>query len=133
MEPSSKKNQSIKNGETKQAAFKERNICSMAINSLKIVRQKRQTKNRLQAEEVLNIEKAIRDELENRIEVRQIPKKGRGIFATESFSRGDFVVEYSGDLINMEEARYREHLYASKDKSGSSYMFYFRFNEKPFW
>lgn len=121
---------STPNGETKHEASKKRSI---AVNSMKIVRQKRKTRRKLQDEKVNNIQRAIRDVHENGIEIRWITNKGRGIFATENFSRGDFVVEYSGELIPMYEARYREHLYAAKDQSGSSYMFYFRFNDKPLW
>lgn len=124
---------STKNGETEQKALKKRNVCSMAINSMKIVRQKRKTKQRLRAEEKLNLQNAIRVGLENRIKVRWISNKGRGIFAMENFSRGDFVVEYAGELIDMKVARYREHLYASTDPSGTSYMFYFRFDDKSLW
>lgn len=56
-----------------------------------------------------------------------------GIFATEHFKRSDFVVEYAGELINATEANYREYFYASRDPTGSSYMFYFRHNGKTWW
>lgn len=93
----------------------------------------RKTKTKVKDDRIKNIQQAIRDKAEETIEVRMIPNKGRGLFATQCFQRGDFIAEYAGDLIDMSEARYREHLYASMDQSGSSYMFYFKFKEKTFW
>nr|CAI5817178.1 unnamed protein product [Callosobruchus analis] len=38
----------------------------------------------------------------------KFPGKGRGVIAAKKFQRGDFVVEYKGDLIDMTEAKIRE-------------------------
>lgn len=102
-----------------------------AVSGIK--RQKRLTKRQVDTEKLKNIQQLIRSEFEEGIEIRTIDDKGRGIFATKRFSRGEFVVEYSGDLINPTEARFRECLYASSDPSGSSYMFYFKYRETSFW
>ena len=58
------------------------------------------------------------------LEVKDTENKGKGIFTKGPFKRGDFVVEYCGDLLTREEAKIREHLYR-KDESMGSYMYYF--------
>jgi histone-lysine N-methyltransferase SETD8 len=58
--------------------------------------------------------------------------KGRGVVAARSFSRGEFVVEYAGELIDMTEARIRESLYASDQNTGC-YMYYFKHKNVQYW
>lgn len=64
--------------------------------------------------------------------VRVFPNKGRGIVTTRSFQRGEFVVEYTGDLISMAEANDREAKYSADDNTGC-YMYYFKHNEQQYW
>ena len=64
--------------------------------------------------------------------VHNFPGKGRGIVATQLFRRGEFVVEYSGDLIDMAEAREREKLYAADQNTGC-YMYYFQHKNQSYW
>ena len=58
--------------------------------------------------------------------------KGRGVVAAKTFYRGDFVVEYAGDLISIAEAKAREDEYA-KDPTKGCYMYYFNFHNKKYW
>lgn len=59
--------------------------------------------------------------------------KGRGIEARKRFSKGDFVVEYAGDLIEgVAAAKTRENKYA-KDSSKGCYMYYFKHGDKNYW
>ena len=58
--------------------------------------------------------------------------KGRGIVASKSFLRGDFVIEYHGDLIGDDAAKTREKRYGATPEVGC-YMYYFRFNNKCYW
>ncbi|RVE63373.1 hypothetical protein OJAV_G00135680 [Oryzias javanicus] len=53
--------------------------------------------------------------------------KGRGVFATHSFNKGDFVVEYRGDMITGEECERRKRVY---HHSCAAFMFAFRWKEK---
>ncbi|XP_029949996.1 uncharacterized protein LOC115390320 isoform X2 [Salarias fasciatus] len=53
--------------------------------------------------------------------------KGRGIFSTTPFEKGDFLLEYRGELINKQECEKRQRLYHSSLKV---FMFEFRFNGK---
>ena len=51
--------------------------------------------------------------------------------ATKKFSRGDFVVEYAGALIDMQQASELEVVY---EESGEGcYMYYFLFKNKKYW
>lgn len=65
-------------------------------------------------------------------QVKYIKSKGRGVFATQDFHRGEFVVEYSGDLINIQEAYLREEKYNNDNNTGC-YMYYFKYREQPYW
>lgn len=51
-----------------------------------------------------------------------------GVFASEFITKGSFVCEYAGDLIDRREAERRDIIYEVKNKG--SYMFYFNFNNK---
>lgn len=65
-------------------------------------------------------------------QVRQIEGKGRGVFAVREFKKGDFVVEYHGDLLDLAEAKTREDHYAQDPQTGC-YMYYFQYQSKSYW
>ena len=48
------------------------------------------------------------------------------------FSKGDFVLEYSGELIDIGSAKDRESRY-SLDTTIGSYMYYFNHKDKSYW
>jgi len=54
------------------------------------------------------------------------------VAAFRRISKGDFVVEYSGDLIDVKMAKERETKYAM-DLSKGCYMYYFRANNRQYW
>lgn len=58
--------------------------------------------------------------------------KGRGVIATRPFGRGQFVVEYAGELVGVAEAREREVRYAQDPEAGC-YMYYFRHGDQQYW
>ena len=58
--------------------------------------------------------------------------KGRGIQAMKSFSKGDFIVEYAGDLVELSEAKSREEIY-KKDTSYGCYMYFFNHKGRSYW
>ncbi|XP_058457066.1 N-lysine methyltransferase KMT5A [Malaya genurostris] len=88
-------------------------------------RSVRKTKKEVQWERDRDIEKAIREERETGLKIACFDGKGRGIITTRPFSKGEFVVEYIGDLITVSEARQREQIYAEDDNTGC-YMYYFK-------
>lgn len=51
---------------------------------------------------------------------------------TRKFAKGEFVVEYIGDLIDMQEAKEREKIYA-QDASKGCYNYYFTFQNQQYW
>ncbi|XP_025410832.1 histone-lysine N-methyltransferase PR-Set7 isoform X2 [Sipha flava] len=91
-----------------------------------IRRSSRKTKNIVNEEKQLALEKAIASQNEDGLKITMFPNKGRGIIAGRDFTRGEYVVEYAGELVNLEEARRRESIY-SKDTSTGCYMYYFKY------
>ena len=66
------------------------------------------------------------------LQVAYFDGKGRGVIATRPFGRGQFVVEYSGELVGVAEAREREYKYAQDPEAGC-YMYYFRHGDQQYW
>ena len=52
--------------------------------------------------------------------------------AVKSFCKGDFVVEYAGELIDIGTAKDLETKY-SLDASKGCYMYYFKHKGKQYW
>ncbi len=74
----------------------------------------------------------IESQCEDGIEARDTGTlKGRGVFTTKKFYRNDYIVEYAGELLTQNEAKYRENLYGRNHKIGC-YMYYFKWGEKVF-
>ncbi|XP_033106938.1 N-lysine methyltransferase KMT5A-like [Anneissia japonica] len=94
-------------------------------------RSNRKSKSQLAAEEKQRIEEAILQKKEEGIEVKDIEGKGRGVLATKAFSKGSFIVEYAGDLIDMKQAKIKEAEYL-KDPSIGCYMYYFLYKNKHY-
>lgn len=95
-------------------------------------RSVRKTKKEVQEERMRNIERAIIEKREEGLAIKMFDNKGRGIVTTRPFQRGEFVVEYIGDLISMQQANKREKLYAEDDNTGC-YMYYFKYNNQQYW
>ncbi|XP_028275106.1 serine/threonine-protein kinase PAK 1 isoform X25 [Parambassis ranga] len=55
--------------------------------------------------------------------------KGRGVFSRRHFEKGDFLVEYRGELLTKHEHENRQRIY---HESLKVFMFEFRFNGKQF-
>lgn len=90
-------------------------------------RSVRRTASELVREETEKINTQLRKDNDDNlgIEVKMFPEKGRGVVTTRDRVKGEFVVEYAGDIINMEDASSREEEY-SKDKTKGCYMYYFK-------
>lgn len=91
----------------------------------------RKTKTELKSEQHKHLDDLIRNGVEQGMEVKQIEGKGRGVFAVNGFKKGDFVVEYFGDLLELSEAKVREAEYAL-DPSAGCYMYYFQYQTKTY-
>ncbi|XP_041083562.1 N-lysine methyltransferase KMT5A-like isoform X2 [Polyodon spathula] len=96
-----------------------------------IRRSSRKSKKELQFEEKKHIDELIICGIEDGMKVEHIEGKGRGVFATKPFQRGEFVVEYHGDLIEFTDAKKREGMYA-QDPTTGCYMYYFQYLTKTY-
>ncbi|XP_039627932.1 N-lysine methyltransferase KMT5A-A isoform X2 [Polypterus senegalus] len=96
-----------------------------------IRRSSRKSKTELKYEEKRQIDNLITSGTEEGMKVEYIEGKGRAVFATKKFERGEFVVEYHGDLIECTDAKEREAMYAQDPDTGC-YMYYFQFLNKTF-
>ncbi|XP_050677624.1 histone-lysine N-methyltransferase PR-Set7 [Leptidea sinapis] len=94
-------------------------------------RSVRKTSKCVMAEKMRDLERAVREQREDGLQVAYFEGKGRGVIATSSFSRGQFVVEYSGELVGVAEAREREQKYA-QDPNAGCYMYYFRLQDQQY-
>ncbi|CAL2036101.1 CBN-SET-1 protein [Caenorhabditis brenneri] len=77
---------------------------------------------------------ALRDRIvngtnEKLLEIYKDSVKGRGIRTTTNFDKGDFVVEYRGEMMEYSQAKLIEQQY-SNDEDIGSYMFFFEYNNK---
>lgn len=97
-----------------------------------IRRSGRKTKQAVEQEISQHIEMAIEKQLEDGLVVKDFGEKGRGIIAGRLFQRGEFVVEYIGELIDQTEADRREEKYSQKAEFGC-YMYYFKHKEQQYW
>ena len=66
------------------------------------------------------------------LQVVDIEGKGRGVISTREFTKGEFVVEYVGNLIDVDRAKKKESQYAKNPDVGC-YMYYFMFKNKQYW
>ncbi|XP_068167487.1 lysine methyltransferase 5Ab isoform X2 [Antennarius striatus] len=110
--------------------------CNMSQNKkvtdyYPIRRSNRKTKSELKKEEYQHIDDVIKSGVEQGMQVKHIEGKGRGIFAVKGFKKGEFVVEYHGDLVELAEAKTREAQYAQDPKTGC-YMYYFQYQSKTY-
>ncbi|XP_037548579.1 N-lysine methyltransferase KMT5A-A isoform X2 [Nematolebias whitei] len=91
-----------------------------------IRRSSRKSKTELKCEEKKLIDDLITNGIEEGMEVQHVEGKGRAVFATRCFQKGDYVVEYHGDLLQITDAKKREAEYAQNPATGC-YMYYFQY------
>ncbi|MEQ2305961.1 hypothetical protein AMECASPLE_003278 [Ameca splendens] len=96
-----------------------------------IRRSSRKTKTEIKSEEHRHIDDLLKNGAEEGMKVKDIEGKGRGVFAVKGFKKGDFVVEYHGELLELAEAKKREAQYAEDPETGC-YMYYFQYWSKTY-
>ncbi|KAK3589796.1 hypothetical protein CHS0354_015799 [Potamilus streckersoni] len=94
-------------------------------------RSDRKCKSDVEKEKLKDLEQKILSKIEDGLKVTEIDNKGRGVIADKEFLRGDFIVEYAGDLIDRDVAKNREKKYSEKPEYGC-YMYYFSFKNKNY-
>lgn len=150
--PSEKKEQKIANkkdqAEEKKAALEEKLatvkdtgedladiLDNLQIDESKnfVRRSVRKTASEILREETDKINDQLKMDNDNDLDinVEVFPEKGRGIVTTRDRKKGEFVVEYAGDMISMDSANSRETEY-SMDVSKGCYMYYFKYQGKQF-
>ncbi|CAL4109873.1 unnamed protein product, partial [Meganyctiphanes norvegica] len=96
-----------------------------------IRRSDRKPKTKLLEERQKDIEEKILSGSEEGLCIADFGAKGRGIVTTRPFKKGEFVVEYIGELIDMREAKNREERYAM-DASKGCYSYYFCYQDTQY-
>lgn len=91
-----------------------------------IRRSSRKSKTEIKCEQKKAIDDLITNGIEEGMEVQHIEGKGRAVFATRCFHKGEYVVEYHGDLLQITDAKKREAEYALNPATGC-YMYYFQY------
>ncbi|KAK6620596.1 Histone-lysine N-methyltransferase PR-Set7 [Polyplax serrata] len=94
-------------------------------------RSVRKTKKTVLEEKQKNLEECVLSQREEGLKVVNFEGKGRGVVTTRKFYKGEFVVEYSGELIDMLEAKTRENNYA-EDQNTGCYMYYFKYKSNKY-
>ncbi|XP_005103412.1 N-lysine methyltransferase KMT5A [Aplysia californica] len=94
-------------------------------------RSSRQTKSEIEKEKHSLLEKLILSKCEDGLKIQDFDNKGRGVVATKNFDKGDFVVEYAGDLLDIPTAREKELEYGKNPEIGC-YMYFFKCGEKQY-
>ena len=93
-------------------------------------RPKRKTRSEKEKEEKNQIEEILRRNKDIGLE-ETTNEKGRAVIAKKDFKKGDPIVEYTGELLALKEAKMREADYARKGV-GDSYMYFFKFKENNY-
>lgn len=96
-----------------------------------IRKSSRRCKSDIERERREHVERAIKEQIEEGLEVKVMELKGRGVFATRRFERGEFVCEYAGEMISYKLAKKREEMY-SRDASIGCYMYFFEHKSKQY-
>jgi len=105
--------------------------CRKLTEFFAVRRSVRKPKTAILEEKQRNLEEAVLTGREDGLTVHNFAGKGRGVVTTRLFRKGEFVVEYAGDLIDMTEARIRERLYAADQNTGC-YMYYFQHKNQSY-
>eukprot|EP00092_Neocalanus_flemingeri_P018244 GFUD01019744.1.p1 GENE.GFUD01019744.1~~GFUD01019744.1.p1 ORF type:complete len:312 (-),score=84.47 GFUD01019744.1:325-1260(-) len=137
--PSTQQQESETNIQEAQAVAEASNAAPVANSRLKLTnffptrRSDRKSKADLLKEQTDSMEAALiaQDDTKLGIEVVMMDNKGRGIKAVKNFSKGEFVVEYAGDLVDVKTAEDLEAKY-SMDTSKGCYMYYFKYKGKQY-
>ncbi|CAG5124586.1 unnamed protein product [Candidula unifasciata] len=94
-------------------------------------RSGRITKSEIEKEKHHQLEQMILSKCEDGLKVTDFDNKGRGVVATKEFEKGDFIVEYAGELIDTATAKQREKDYAANPEIGC-YMYFFNLGPKSY-
>lgn len=92
---------------------------------------KRRSKKERDMEWMSNIKQGLMAAEDRHLKLALIPGKGRGVITKKFFKKGEFVVEYAGEVIDISTAKERETKYSHSADYGS-FMFYFRHRNEQY-
>eukprot|EP01134_Creolimax_fragrantissima_P001842 CFRG1842T1 len=92
----------------------------------------RKTQSEIKKEETDLLEKQILSQDESHLEVYEDEVKGKGLRVNKSMTRGEFICEYSGDLVDTAEAKRRDDIYSGRPEKYGSYMYHFKMNNQRY-
>nr|Q498E6.1 RecName: Full=N-lysine methyltransferase KMT5A-B; AltName: Full=Histone-lysine N-methyltransferase KMT5A-B; AltName: Full=Lysine-specific methylase 5A-B; AltName: Full=Mitotic phosphoprotein 36; AltName: Full=SET domain-containing protein 8-B [Xenopus laevis]AAI00247.1 Unknown (protein for MGC:115688) [Xenopus laevis] len=121
----------VKNKSQRRKAQRKKSPNRKLTDYYPVRRSCRKSKTELESEEKMRIDELIQTGKEDGMKMDMIIGKGRGVIATRDFQRGEFVVEYHGDLIEITDAKRREASYA-QDSATGCYMYYFQYLNKTY-
>ncbi|KAJ8668748.1 hypothetical protein QAD02_000007 [Eretmocerus hayati] len=105
--------------------------CANAENHLSLRRSGRVPqgikKKRIQQE----LEAAILNGFKDGLQIREMDDKGRGVITTREFYKGEFVVEYEGELVDGKVGKKRDILYKKDSKIGC-YLYFFKHRDRQY-
>ncbi|XP_053728572.1 N-lysine methyltransferase KMT5A-A isoform X2 [Synchiropus splendidus] len=96
-----------------------------------IRRSSRKSKSELECEQKKQMDALITSGVEEGMEMQYIEGKGRAVVTTRCFRKGEYVVEYHGDLLDITDAKKREAEYALNPDTGC-YMYYFHYLSRTY-
>ncbi|XP_046739034.1 histone-lysine N-methyltransferase PR-Set7 [Diprion similis] len=94
-------------------------------------RSVRKSKKTVLEEQQRDMENKVLCQVQDGLKIQEFIGKGRGIVTTREFRKGDFVVEYIGELIDQNVAKKREAEYA-RDQNTGCYMYYFKHRNQQY-
>ncbi|KAF7992525.1 hypothetical protein HCN44_004869 [Aphidius gifuensis] len=108
------------------------NACNHKLTEyFPVRRSERKCKKTVLEEKQREIENKVLCQAEDGLEIKKFVEKGRGIVTTRKFPKGEYVVEYIGELIEQVTAKKREIEYA-KDQNAGCYMYYFQHRNQQY-
>ena len=57
--------------------------------------------------------------------------RGRGVFARKDFAKGDFIVEYCGEVLGAKQAKLRKNMYDRDPAKYGSFVYDIKFRGEP--
>ncbi|CAL4064656.1 unnamed protein product, partial [Meganyctiphanes norvegica] len=112
----------------KSSSLKSKSVISSTDSQITdffpIRRSDRKSKSSLLQEKQNDLEQCIRSKKAEGLKIEDFGAKGRGVVATRPIQKGDFVIEYIGDLMDQAQAKAKEDSY-SHDPSKGCYSYYF--------
>ncbi|GAB6030354.1 SET domain containing (Lysine methyltransferase) 8 [Chamberlinius hualienensis] len=126
---------SLTKTENKKSCVKKINSSEAAQRHITDFYQTRRSNRKRKSLILKEQQEELRDKIlfgrDEGLAVVEVEGKGRGVVATKDFKKGEFVVEYWGELIEQGLAKQRDADYA-RDTTIGCYMYYFVYKDRKY-